>query len=242
MNTTLTIPRRFCGPPDSANGGYACGVVAAYVDEPAEVTLRRPPPLDTAMRVERGDGTAAVFLGDDVVAEARAVDEVGLDPPAPVDFDAAVDAATRSWIVREPGAHAFPTCFTCGPDREPGDGQRMFVGPVTGRNLAAAPWIPDGSLPVVEGRIAPEIVWAVLDCAGGIGAAYVAGEFEDGPPHVLGRFNGEVRATPAVGERCVATGWRIAQDGRKMFAGSAVFYESGELLALARATWIELRA
>jgi hypothetical protein len=75
----------------------------------------------------------------------------------------------------------------------------------------------------------------VLDCAGGIGSAYVEGEYEVWPPHVLGRFT-------AVGERCVATGWRIAQDGRKMFAGSAVFDERGELLGLARATWIEMRS
>jgi hypothetical protein len=266
VSQTLTIPRRFCGPPDSANGGYACGVVAAFVDtasSPVEVTLRMPPPLDTPMRVEPGADEVTVYLGDDLVAEARAVDDVGVEAPAPVDFADADAATERSWIVRELTEHPFPTCFTCGPGREVGDGQRVFVGPVPGRGLAAAPWVPDASLPTVDGtiavsgspsqaqapasaggeatRIAPEIVWAVLDCAGGIGAAYVEGEYEVGAPAVLGRFTAEVVATPAVGEHCVATGWRIAQEGRKTFAGSAVFGEDGRLLGLARATWIELR-
>jgi len=245
MNDTLTIPRRFRGPPDSANGGYACGVVAAFVGthwSPVEVTLRRPPPLDTPMRVERGDEEAAVYLGDDLVAEARSVDAVGLDAPAPVDFADAQSATERSWIVRELTEHPFPSCFTCGPGRDPGDGQRVFVGPVPGRGLAAAPWVPDASLPTGDGRVAPEIVWAVLDCAGGIGAAYVEGEYEVGAPAVLGRFTAAVTDTPVVGERCVAAGWRMAQEGRKTFAGSAVFGEDARLLGLARATWIELRS
>ena len=60
-------------------------------------------------------------------------------------------------------------------------------------------------------------------------------------PHVLGRFVAEVYDTPTAGERCVAIGWRIGHEGRKMFAGSAVFGADARLLGLARATWIELR-
>lgn len=47
----ILIDRRYCGPPNSANGGYAAGRLAAFVDGTAEVTLRRPPPLDTALNV-----------------------------------------------------------------------------------------------------------------------------------------------------------------------------------------------
>ena len=53
MTNALTIPSRFCGPPGIGNGGYVCGRIAAYVDGPATVTLRRPPPLDTPMAVEQ---------------------------------------------------------------------------------------------------------------------------------------------------------------------------------------------
>ena len=44
---TLVIDDRYNGPPASANGGYACGRIAAFVDGPARVTLRKPPPLHT---------------------------------------------------------------------------------------------------------------------------------------------------------------------------------------------------
>jgi hypothetical protein len=45
----LVIPGRFSGPPQSPNGGVACGVVACFVDGPAEVALRASPPLDTPL-------------------------------------------------------------------------------------------------------------------------------------------------------------------------------------------------
>ena len=41
---TMTIPRRFCGPPNSGNGGYVCGTLARCIPGAAEVTLRAPPP------------------------------------------------------------------------------------------------------------------------------------------------------------------------------------------------------
>ena len=47
QNTIPTIIRkRFCGPPNSGNGGYVCGLLANALGEPAQVTLHAPPPLD----------------------------------------------------------------------------------------------------------------------------------------------------------------------------------------------------
>ena len=40
--TELYFGRRFCGPPGVANGGFACGSIAALHGGAAEVTLRRP--------------------------------------------------------------------------------------------------------------------------------------------------------------------------------------------------------
>jgi hypothetical protein len=45
----LTIPSRFRGPSGVGNGGYVCGRIAGYLDGPATVTLRRPPPLASPM-------------------------------------------------------------------------------------------------------------------------------------------------------------------------------------------------
>jgi hypothetical protein len=44
--TELYFGRRFCGPPGMANGGFACGSIAALHGGAAEVTLRRPLPLE----------------------------------------------------------------------------------------------------------------------------------------------------------------------------------------------------
>jgi hypothetical protein len=51
-----------------------------------------------------------------------------------------------------------------------------------------------------------------------------------------------VSRVPDAGERCVVAAWPLGEDGRKLFAGTALFAEEGELLALARQVWIEPRA
>ncbi len=56
MVEQIIIERRFCGPPDSGNGGYTCGRLANYVDGTAEVTLLRPPPLERPLGIERREG------------------------------------------------------------------------------------------------------------------------------------------------------------------------------------------
>ena len=124
---TVRIPARFRGPKGSANGGYACGLVARALGAgAAEVTLRSPPPLETDLCVTREDDTVSVRDGDTLVAEGRAL-ELELDPPAPVHPGAAA-AASRAGYERWAARHPFPFCLVCGPEREPGDGLRLFPG------------------------------------------------------------------------------------------------------------------
>jgi hypothetical protein len=228
----VTIDPRFRGPPASGNGGYTCGLVARFVTGPAEVTLRRPPPLGRPLRVERSDGAVALYDGEALVAEgAPAVVEV--DPPGPVAFEAAERAAARYPGFEE---HAFPTCFVCGPQRNPGDGLRIFASPVEGRDVVAAPWIPAADLADGDGAVCGEFVWAALDCPG----AFAVG-FSGRGEIVLGRLAARIDRRPGVGERCVVVGWPLGEDGRKLYAGTALFSETGELYAVARATWIEPR-
>ena len=54
----LRLGERFCGPPATANGGYACGAIAELLGDGVEVTLRRPPPLGRPLRLQVG-GLAA---------------------------------------------------------------------------------------------------------------------------------------------------------------------------------------
>ena len=68
---TLSIDRRFCGPPGSGNGGYTAGRLAALIGGPAEIRLRRPPPLETEMRVERAGSRLLLMHGDDLIAEGQ---------------------------------------------------------------------------------------------------------------------------------------------------------------------------
>lgn len=43
---------------------------------------------------------------------------------------------------------------------------------------------------------------------------------------------------PRDGERCVVTAWPLAEEGRKLHAGTALWGDGRELLALARQVWI----
>ena len=221
--TTIVIPRRFCGPAESGNGGYVCGRLAAFVDAPAvEVTLRQPPPLEEPLLVVRQHDRVLLLDEDLLVAEAAAAD-LGLATRPAVSWDDAVAASSGYVGFQE---HAFPECFVCGPAREPGDGLRIFAGPVAGaEGVVAAPWIAR--------EVALEIIWAAIDCPGAFAVGFSArGET------VLGRMTARIVRLPAEGERCVSIGWPIGEDGRKLYAGTALFSETGELLALARQTWI----
>jgi hypothetical protein len=222
----ITFERRFRGPLTSANGGYACGRLAAFVDADAvEVTLRLPPPLDRSLAVCRSGERVVLLDGDAVVAEARAAD-LELDVPPPVSVAAAEEARTRH--VRDVPA-VFAECFTCGI-RDDGDGLGVHVGAVGGRE-------PLHAAPVTFRDSAYEVVWAAIDCPG----AYAVGAVGRGET-VLGRMTARIHRLPEIGETCVVTAWPLEEDGRKLFAGTALFAEDGELLAFALQVWIVPRA
>jgi hypothetical protein len=231
----VTIERRFRGPADSGNGGYCCGALARFVEpHSAEVTLRLPPPLDRPLAVEAVAGeTAAMRDGDALVAEARAIDGLALEIPDPVGVEEAAAARDASPMQHD---HPYPECFVCGPGRHPGDGLRVTCGP-TENGLVASPWQVDDSVANEDGSVDPKIVWSVLDCPGGISGMLLPGVGQS----VLGRLAARIEGGIEAGMTCVAIGWPIGQDGRKLHAGSAIFSGDGELLALARATWIELK-
>lgn len=222
----ITLPRRFRGPLASANGGYACGRLASLLHAPeVEATLRLPPPLERPLDVCREGERLLLLDGDELVAEARP-SAVELAVPEAVPFDAALEAERRHVRV---GSPVFRECFVCGI-REGGDNLAIHAGPVPGREpLHAATW--------VVREVSPAIVWAAIDCPG----AYAVGAEGRGEV-VLGRMTARVERLPRLGERCVVGAWPLGEDGRKLYAGTALFAEDGELLAAARQVWIEPRA
>ena len=77
---TVTIGRRYRGPLDSANGGYAAGLLVRIGDA-AEVTLRLPPPLERPLTIRRDGDRLLLEHEGRLVAEAVPGDP-GLTPPA----------------------------------------------------------------------------------------------------------------------------------------------------------------
>jgi hypothetical protein len=230
---TLTIARRFCGPPASANGGYFAGLVATIASDTLAVRLLKPPPLDTELAVtELADGVLEVRNGSEVIGEARPA-ELTLELQLPLSYFEALEASRRYAGF---AFHRFPTCFVCGTQRPRGDGLRIFAGPVPERQIVAAPWVPDSSLDRGDGKVRPEFMSAALDCPG-----YYAVSPED-RMMLLAEFTPHVDRLVHVGESCTIIGWPIGASGRKREAGTAIFDEDGELCGRARALWIEPRA
>jgi hypothetical protein len=236
MTDTLIIPSRFCGPPGSGNGGYVCGRIAALVDGPVTVTLRQPPPLVTPMAVERsGESSARIHHGRTLIAEATSSpSSPAPEIPVPVSVADAHAVAGRARYYADP---AFPDCFVCGMGRRPGDGLRIFPGPLAGRAMWAAPWTPDSSVADAGGRVRPEVVWAALDCPSGIAAAEAADVAGD-TAVLLGRMTAGLVALPVAGDQCVVIAWPVGRDDRKLLAGSALLGPGGKVLATARAVWL----
>jgi len=210
----VIIDSRFNGPPDSANGGVTCGLLAQATGL-HEVTLRRPPPLGTELQLSGG----RLLDGEHLVAEAVAA-TVDLVPPPAVSLAEAVAARARFQGLT---GHAFPTCFVCGPDRT--DGLGLKPGPV-GEQFVASDWTPADNDPVM--------VWAALDCPSGWSVIL------PGSPMLLGRMSCRIDELPAPGEAHVVQGWRVGGEGRKALTGSALYDASGRVLAVAQATWIAI--
>ena len=251
--TELIVPQRFCGPPDSGNGGWTAGALAALDDGDApadrsdgwpaiEVSLRQPPPLDSPMQVDSEDGVLTASFGGTVIATAHRVDRDLLEVE-PVSPEVATDAESSY-----PGHdfHPFATCFACGTSRSEGDGLRIFPGQ-TGDGpdgaLVAATWTPHPSLHedwhtyVDETpRASVATTWAALDCIGGW-----AGDLTE-RLMVLGRMTTRVDDLPVIGEPHVVVGEGRGQDGRKTFTASTLYDADGRVVATAEHTWIAVDA
>ena len=226
------IPRRFCGPPESGNGGYSAGLVANTLSGVAECTLRKPIPIERELIIEGRNSGAVLLDQEQVVIECK---------PAPVDIKIhppVTLAEAEAAAARCPGLHdhPFPTCFVCGPQRSRGDGMRIFPGRVQNHDeLWAAPWIPDPSLANGKGEIKPEFIWAAMDCPTGF-----AGGFPWAGKLVTGRLAVRQLLPVKAGEPHILMSWHLGWEGRKSHSAATLYGPQGELCAQAKATWIKL--
>lgn len=222
----FVVPSRFCGPPESGNGGWVSGRAAALLGgaQGAAVTvrLRTPPPLDRAMTVEESPEGLVVLDGGHLVLEAEPAGESAAEAvPGAVPLDEARAAEARYDGLVD---HPFPTCFTCGTARKEGDGLRLRPGRVVG-DVFACTWTAAADTTL-------ETAWAALDCPGGWASGFA------GRPMVLGTMTGWVVELPRPGEACVVTARARGSQGRKHFSTTALYGEGGRLLGTAEATWI----
>ena len=231
-----TIPRRYNGPEHSGNGGWVSGLLAheqtqRHGDEVVTATLRQPPPLEVPLTwEEHPDEVRLVTAGGALIGEAAA-GTFEHDPlPAPSAEEAEAGVASYPGFT----LHPFDRCFTCGTAREPGDGLRLFTGPVGDGSRTAGTWTPDPGVAGDDGLLDVPTTWAALDCPGGWAADFTAQAM------VLGRMTAQVLRRPVAGEPLVASGLLRERDGRKFRTATALHTPDGELLGRAEQVWIEI--
>jgi len=228
---TVRIAKRFHGPPNSGNGGYVCGLVAQFIDGPAESTLRAPPPLETPLAVVRENDAARLMHGDRVIAEARASQPIVTPPPSP-GLEAA-ERAARDYLGFKD--HLFHSCFVCGTSRAPGDGLRLFPGPVR-EGLVACTWTPGATFADDDGAVATLFMWSALDCP-----SYWALPHAGATRSVLGRLTAAIGARPKIDQPLVVAAWPLSSSARKHRAATAIYDAEGAVLARAEAMWIDIK-
>ncbi len=249
MTQTLRIDRRFNGPHDSGNGGYSAGLaaqllpIAEAVPEGIEVALRAPIPLEQTLRAHTTD-TGLDIMTDDAATRIQILSLRPVHLALPDIHSPGLEAATvAAATFRNIDDHVLPHCFVCGPARAEGDGLRIFPDwlkdPAGVENpnpfpVVAAPWLPTPDLADASGLVAPEFLWAALDCPGAFAI--------DVEPIVLGRMSARILTRPPAGAPIIVVAWAKGRDRRKHFAGSALFTETGDLLAFSEQTWIQIDA
>jgi hypothetical protein len=229
--TTVSVARRFNGPPSSGNGGYSAGLIATAIGDSIAVRLHQPVPLDRELFVRARDEDRWEIHDDDVLVASARRSDIKADVPTAPSYAEALERSKHYVGFKQ---HAFPDCFVCGTHRKRHDGLCIFPGAVEGTTLLVAPWLPDETLDNGAGKVKPEFVWAALDCPGYFATAHPTFA-------LLGEFAVHVDRLVHVDEPCVVIAWPIARDGRKMRAGTALFDEDGVRCAVGVATWIELK-
>lgn len=239
MSETLYIDARYNGAVGRGNGGYVAGAMAAFIPGDAEVRIMRGFPLATPLAIRHHpDGAVSCHLDAQELGRAHAL-RLELEVPPPPALAAARAAAAHFQFLH---ASDVRGCYVCSPRRAPGEGLRLFCGPLPagGDNIVAGVWEPGSELLDERGQVAPIQVWAALDCPGGYAIAALA---PDVGIQLLGTCAASLKQPLRAGESYIVSSWQIAPpDGRKRFMGVAIHAVTGELMACARQIWIDAGA
>jgi hypothetical protein len=235
----VVIARQFRGPPNSANGGYACGLMAEGTPGLATSILRAPVPLGEPLHLERrGDLLLMTSPEGALVAQGGpAAPEFRLPEPPPAPSLAAARAA-GAWAPDEDHRLFHPGCFACGMDQPEDRALRVYAGQIEGAPAGhvAGTWTPHAAFVGADGKAPPEMVWAAMDCSGHF--CWCVKDGRHGA--LLGTMTCEVHRLPQAGEETIILAWPLERDGRKQFSGVALYSGDGELMALAHQVWIAM--
>lgn len=243
----ISISSRYCGPPDTANGGYLAGLLSGYFDrgDALSISFRAATPLEKVLKVietENESGKTVQIVDDEnVLAMAKVRDiEVGRPALPPVEQINSVEMQCAGFI-----GHPFPACFVCGPDRPRGDGLGIYPGPVELKGLSeglnsgvAAEWTLLDDLKDNDGKVKNEFIWAALDCI----SAFANLEKKENQylvPMVLGNISARLEQSLA-GDKAYVIAWPLKVEGRKAFANSIIYNQQQECIAVGQAVWVSL--
>lgn len=234
-SVSIRVPARFSGPIGFANGGWIAGMVAqASGLDPAEITLRRPIPLevDLELAMEPDLSGGRLTDGESLIAEVRPGD-FQREVPTFVTREEAISAETASLVRSSP---EYGHCLVCGVDRP--DGYRLRPGALPGSDDAVAClWRPASMQPLLPSDAAIPAAWGALDCPG----VWTIDAPND--PMLLGRMTASVRHAPDLSrgnliDDMIVVANRHGREGRKMLTSTALYSLEGELLAHAEQVWI----
>jgi hypothetical protein len=234
----LVIDPRYNGPNTSGNGGWVAGSLARLLGTGSvSVSLRAPAPLAVPMSVRwQDDGTVRLENNGVLIAEAG-ISPLQLEVPQAPDLDEAEAAGALAQELSSQGASGpYARCFGCGLARS--DGLRIVPGPVEQGGMVATRWTPP-LLADASGQLSVEATWAALDCSAGFAWMQRLGT---GIPIITARMTAAVDQPLQVGRRYTVIGWPIAQEGRKLHAGTAIFDAAGKVQARSRQLWLIQRA
>ena len=105
--------------------------------------------------------------------------------------------------------------------------------------IVATAWTPPSLEADASGQLTVEATWAALDCSGGLAWIHCLGV---GTEILTARMTAMIDQRLQVGHRYTVIGRPIAQEGRKLDAGTAIFDATGKVQARSRQLWLIPRA
>lgn len=235
---SFTIDRRFCGPPQSSNGGYFCGMVAEHFSTPVAIRLKAPPPLNVPLTLEPdGDRTRIRDDRQDIGIALQAG-----EPPEPSPFMSLDQARLISEQGRVDASinHPFPSCFVCGPNRDRADGMRVFTGPNADETLYAAHWFAEAAWASNGKTIDARYIWSAMDCPSSGPAFATVLDPESTKAYVLGTLEVHIEKDVPVGQDYVIT-CSLDEDTGKVYKTRVSLYgHQGTHYATGRAVWVQV--